>query len=675
MVILSYSCTADLIQVLPLESEYPILAKAARLAVSNATALHFSYLVQLDRCSNKITSRSRSEQEKCIQRLLSGIKSSDSNNDDDSDDDNDEKLQRLEFSGLRHIIGDQGNWLKRIFGSNNYRNPLFGSLTSVDFSGCAMLDPRAVHAALVLGSDRSNYDRCDLTPDIPYDDDNDGASSNIIYLNFQGCCRIDDKIVTEITRSPRFRRLQSLGLGGCSQTIGDECVQDILAHLRELRFLDLSGLKHITERSADDFPLFLAPDALESLELAGCELIRFSSLQRWSRIHLPRRRGYETNNHNRNSPPFSTIVDPAQCTSNYWETGQIQWVDDHDPLQSRKPMKKLSRLNFNGIGTPRRGLVAGALPYFALRSMGALQEVYLSGCEQVQDWEIEILARVCANSLSVLEMRSCCIGDDAVRAVGRYCTNVSDIDFSACFQITDEGMVSLCQNQGIYYEDSTSTSGSAAGVKTRRRRTTTPSIRSLKIAALLQITDESILAIGALESLLFLDVSNCPKVTEDSLRKTVKELTSLVEVDAKGIGKWGSAAATLYSYDDEPRYLRFVNGRPFHKAARNVRSEDACRQLCTVREHSKHVGQGVPLQPMYHCEDCRLIPSLNRGMCHGCSVHCHKKQGHNVFVGSFTRFYCDCPFDISKLHCQALSHYLIQTPSLVGADSTVVRSV
>ena len=263
-------------------------------------------------------------------------------------------------------------------------------------------------------------------------------------------------------------------------------------------------------------------------------------------------------------------------------------------------------------------------------------------------------------------MRACCIGDDAVRAVGLHCTNLSDIDFSACFQITDEGIVSFCQNQGIC-EDIYST------VKTRRHNATS-TVRSLKIAALPQVTNKSISAIAALESLLFLDISNCPKVTPDILAETVKDLAALVEVDAKGIGKWSSSVAALYSYDDEPRYLRFVNGRPFQKASLR-RSEETCFDVCTVRHHSKHLGQGVPLQAMYHCVDCRLIPSLNRGMCHACSIHCHKNEGHHVFVGSYARFYCDCPFGIvgSKFQCQAISCSRTQTqlPSLVDTNATM----
>ena len=651
-VVLSYTSTPDLVRVL--ESNHPILHKAARLALTNTRALHFSYLVELDPCRNSIHGGSsakkhdRNEQERHVAKLLDSIQNGKG------------KLERIEFSGLRHLVGDQGNWLPRLFSVNN-TNCVSRNLTSIDFGGCAMLDPRLVHAALLGGEDDTVSESITPQSTLPLASSTTEPKAHcpLLYLNFRGCYRIDAQIAMAIAKSPKFRHLRSLGLGGCSQTIADECVHAILVHLRELRFLDLSGLKRITERQITELEM-LAPDSLESLELAGCELLRFNSLQQWSRIHLPRQAGYETNAST--SLPLSTIVDPAQCTPTYWES-HMPWRESSngtDNFGSSQPMKKLSRLNFNGIGTPRRGLVEGALPYFALRSMGALTEVYLSGCEQVQDWEIDILARVCANSLNVLEMRACCIGDDAVRAVGLHCMNLSDIDFSACFQITDEGILSFCQYQGVH-EDVYS------NVK-RRRHNVTSTVRSLNIGAVPQVSNKSITAIAALDSLIFLDVSNCPKVTPDTLSDTVKDLASLVEVNAKGIGRWSSSVAALYSYDDdEPRHLRFVNGR----LLRRPTFDKTCPKLCTVRQYSKHLGQSVPLQPMYHCLQCRIIPSLNRGMCHACSIHCHANATHTTYLGSFTRFYCDCPFGVagSKFQCQAICHRT-QTSTLTIPDSS-----
>lgn len=629
-VILSYCSAADLVQILELKNS--ALLKAAKLTLSNTSALHCSFLLELGRCANHgacSKKNVRRDQEECVVQLLRSIQQKNS------------KLERIEFGGLLHLVGNQGRWLSHLF-----QGTLSSSLTSIDFSGCAMLDPMVVQRALVPPWTKNSDTSSPTRP------------SSILRLNFQGCYRIDAPIVMAIAKSDRFAQLQSLGLGGCSQTIGDECVHAIITHLKELKCLDLSGLKHITEQASVLFQFL--PEAIECLELGGCELLRFSQFLTWGRNFqrlLQEQRGHYT--------PQQRGMDFTQLTPSFWKH-QPEELLESNPLRARYPLPNLTCINFNGLGTPRRGLVSGALPYFALRSMGALREVHLSGCEHVQDWEVEALAIVCANSLTCLEMRACCIGDDAVRAVGLHCTQLTDVDFSACFQISDEGMMAFCQYQGNFDTSAVSCTGDAAPTTKRRRAIQVPSntgIKSLKVAALPQVTNDTVRAIAALDSLILLDISNCPKVTSEALGKTVCQLKSLVDVDAKGIGKWSSSVAALYSYeDDEPRRLRFVNGRRFQsklsaETATRQADKDTCYHQCLAMRHGKRLNptQGVPLQPMYHCLDCKLTPSMNRGVCHACMVHCHK--GHRTFTGSLTRFYCDCPFGIAgtNLVCQTIT--------------------
>lgn len=585
--IFSFSDASDFIKIL--ETRNPILIKALQIALSNAHSLHFSFLLQLNCCRNHGSGRCPDSQETCTGAIFKTISRERA------------KLRRLEFSGLRHISGSHGDWLSRIFGQFST------TLTSIDFSGCALLDPQQLHQALVPR--RSNV--------------SDNVSScSIRHLNFQGCYRIDSGIVKVIAKSFRFKLLEHLGLGGCSQSIGDDCVLLIVQNLKQLRSLDLSGLKHITDAASDAFQYL--PETLENLELAGCELIRFSWLQNWGDAlfqHL-----LSNEDHGR--------IDLGRLQSNIWR--------EHHSDDKRNPAGFYNwiKVNLSGMGTPRRGLVEGALPYFTLRSMGRLREVYLSGCEQVQDWEIEILASVCASSLTCLEMRACCIGDGAIRAIGIHCTKIADLDFSACFRITDEGIISFCQNQGVYDNIWNKT----------RRALVNSTIRSLKIAALPQVTDESISAISALQSLLVLDVHNCPKITSAALAETLADLTCLVEIEAKGIGQWGSSASIskVVQRGDTSSRLRFINGR-------QCSGKLTYFGVCFVRTHSKRLlaSQGVPLQQMLHCVDCKLVPALNRGVCYACSLRCHK--GHRTFTGSYTRFYCDCPFGIASVECQAIS--------------------
>lgn len=614
-VVFSYCNASDFVQLL--ETGDATLTQAVRLALSNASSLHCSFLLELDQCRNHgncSKKNARKEQEACILQLLSNVTH------------NTAKLKRLELTGLRHVVGNQGNWLNRLF-----RGSLATTLTSIDFSSCAMLDPRLVHAALVPPRSNNN------------NSEEEASTGTLLHLQFQGCYRIDAPIVMVIATSPRFAQLQSLSLRGCSQSIGDECVHAIITNLHHLRCLDLSGLKHITEQASMLFQFL--PETMASLELAGCELLRFTQLLVWGRQFLQEiEQGHQHQQHQ---------MDPTQLSANFWQ--EHPQLLNSCPPKARVPLPNLTRINFNGIGTPRRGLVSGALPYFALRSMGSLREVYLSGCEHIRDWEVKVLAMSCGQNLTCLEMRACCIGNDAVRALGLYCTQLADVDFSACFEISDEGIVAFCQYQGAFEKACSVSSGTASTQTQWTKRRVVPAfstLRSLKIAALPQLTNESVRAVAALHSLLLLDVSNCPKVTSEALAGTVKELSSLIDVNAKGIGKWSSSVAALYSYeDDEPRHLRFVNGRRFQNKSTTTSTKQPgevnCLEHCIVRQHGKRFDptQGVPLQPMYHCLDCRLIPCLNRGMCHSCSVHCHKD--HQTFVGSYTRFYCDCPFGIA----------------------------
>lgn len=622
--ILSYCNAADFTQILTTNQD-DALTKAACLALSNLDSLHCSFLLELDRCRNLSKTNERTEQEACVDQLLNSMSEK-------------PRLKRLELTGLRHVVGNQGDWLPRLFRGN-----LAASLTTIDFSGCAMLDPRSLRAA--LAPPRSTNETSETL-----------ATSALRHLQLQSCYRINAPTIMAITTSPQFAQLQSLGLGGCSQTIGDECVNAIITNLRHLRHLDLSGLKHITERASALFQV--VPESMESLELAGCELLRFTHLLAWGR-HLEQE-----------------MQRTAQLSSNFWQ--EHSQLLESIPPNTRYPLPNLTKINFNGIGTPRRGLASGALPYFALRSMGSLRELHLSGCEHIRDWEVQVLAVTCGQSLTCIEMRACCIGDSAVQALGIHCTQLADVDLSACFEVSDEGIIAFCRHQaGLVKANDNSTECGVHAKETKRPAVQGSStLRSLRIAALPQLTNASVGAVAALDSLLLLDVSNCPRVTSDGLAAAIRELSFLVEVDAKGIGPWGSSVAVLYSRDeDEPKHLRFVNGRRFHskstKRDTNPSRNRSGLNHCIVRQHGKRFDstQGVPLQPMYHCVTCRLIPSLNRGMCHPCSVRCH--SDHQTFVGSYTRFYCDCPFGIAgtKSPCQAVCHRPVESWSTAGVQS------
>ena len=96
-------------------------------------------------------------------------------------------------------------------------------------------------------------------------------------------------------------------------------------------------------------------------------------------------------------------------------------------------------------------LQEGELTFFSVFSGGSLEQVDISQCETVSDDDIEILATTCASSLRVLKAAGTAIGDVAIGALGTHCNNLTVLDLSNCFSITDEGVLMLCPTSGIYF--------------------------------------------------------------------------------------------------------------------------------------------------------------------------------------------------------------------------------
>jgi hypothetical protein len=218
--------------------------------------------------------------------------------------------------------------------------------------------------------------------------------------------------------------------------------------------------------------------------------------------------------------------------------------------------------------------------------------------------------------------------------------------------------MSLCPRNGAYRDDNQRVITLAAF----RSRRGCPALRSLKLSNIPYLTDEAILAVGGLrqdgvygklrsedgglKKLLLLDVCMCENVSSWALEMMMAECPSLIEVEARG-------TKCRVSRDSIPSTLRFMNGRRL--APCQAFSAMSSHRQCTVVDHSQRLKatQGVRLQPMFHCVDCKLLPSANRGICATCVATCH--EGHRIYFGSMTRFYCDCAFGISAgVTCKAL---------------------
>ena len=439
----------------------------------------------------------------------------------------------------------------------------------------------------------------------------DKCLANLKHLNLQQCFRVGPEVAAAI--AVNLCQLHTLLLGGCSPAIATADVFAILERLRHLKHLDLSGLKHVADNGYRFIQLL--PGSLQSLQLESCEGLRLGGLEVNQTLVATRP----------DPPP------PANHPANHPETSRL----------------KLIKINFNSIGTRWRPLFPGALSYFAMGK--CLRQVSLNGCESIQDWEISVLAVQCGATLESLELRACQIGNPAVIALATHCKRLTELDLSACFRVNDIGILALCTSQGVAIP--------AGDERQKRRRGNGSILKVLKLANLGTLSDASIRAMDSLEHLLVLDVKDCSKINSSALFQTISRLRNLIDLDARGIQGSTPSLPTLLrrQVDRIPKTLQFVNHKLLFPPKKDHPPTNAGNtRCCSVSVHSQRLtpSESVPLHAWMHCVDCELIPAYNRGICTACVSTCH--NGHNTFLGSWIRFYCDCPFS-GRFECQTLS--------------------
>lgn len=577
--------------------------QASYLVVSRASSLTLSYLVRLHRGTKRYKYAKR-YQEQLVSAILSNVQS----------------CKRLELCGLRHVTG--APWLNQVLSNGS-------QLVSLDLRGCWQLDPRLFQNVI-----------------------ESSLPQNLLHLNLQGCRRIDADTVLCI--ATKLVQLHSLLLGGCSQTINNDCLRSVCTKLRQLRALDMSGLKRITDVGATY--LMLLPPSLTVLTLSGCEKVRLSFLHLLGLLLSDRIE--QLGIHACALATSAGKIEDVFCfIHDHGRLGLDDFFSRNDAFRGWKNLRVLHA----DVGTHRDGMPPYTLGLLACFSFGALREVDVTGCARVCDKDVEILAATCANSLTSLDLKACVsIGDKALEALATHeCNKLAYLDISSCFEVTGDGVMQLCPTNGIFRHSSP-----GASVELVRDRNGCPALRSLKLAYLTDMTDDALLAIAGmiadqneeylgsdnsgLNKLLLLDVRGCPGITSRALGMVVSKCPSLIEVNARDTDAIQHRAA-LTSHVNAAHSLRIVNGRRLTSP-----STTSCSSSCIASRHSQRIenNQGVPLQLMLHCIDCGLVPSCNRGICRSCCEVCH--QGHNTYVGSFAQFSCDCAYAISGRECRAL---------------------
>jgi len=558
------------------------------------------------------------------------------------------QLQHLELSNLRGITGTA--WFSRL--SNI-------PLVTLDCSNCVHLDCELL---------RTYFCACEKT-------------LRHLYLN--GCRRVGPEILDCIRNY--HPQLVSLSLGSCSQTIKTEHVFQLLFALKSLKHIDLQGLSHIHDKvSPESETCFvdILPDSIESLNLTGTKPLRLISQDvfRTMNNYLNRSLEYmqavqgrvqdiQENLRALNNERINAN-DMIQANRHILEFQADVYIWKNEPLHRLK----LQHLVLDGAGHPRSGIFRGSVATFSLGR--CLREVHLAGCEGITDWEIQALAVNCGKTLTCFQMRAGAIGNPALQSLATYCRVLSEVDVSACFGISDDGIIALCQNwrRTERINASEFSSNEESGTRSpasKRSRISRPSLTILKAASLPRVTNKAIKAISQLESLIILDIEDCIKVEPSAVYETVRLLPNLVEVNAKGIALGLPTLSSMLRNDSKiSRSLRFVNQRSFHsqpsdvvsKVVRRTKAERKekgrpsgdLRSCCVVRSQSQRLSAAVPLAPMYHCIDCKLIPAVDRGFCIECKQQCH--AGHQTFLGCYTRFSCDCPFGLNAANvCRAIN--------------------
>lgn len=534
------------------------------------------------------------------------------------------KLRYLEILHLRGISGK--GWLPRLA-----RAPL----RTLDLSGCAGLDPSLLIDYLVARA--STYNSC-RTPIAR-------EESCLKSLNLSGCVRVGPRVVAAIANHQH--QLEALWLGGCSQSIkSSDIIHCLLPRLVNLRHLDLQDLHNLSDLSGQFMQVL--PVTIESINFSSCKFLRLAGIEALEaiQVHMNHQllgRGEQRDN------------DDNDVDSSPWASAP------------RNRHSKMIHLVLDAIGTPRIGLCRGVLAYF---SMGrSLREVHITGCEQVQDWEVEALAVLCADTLTCFQARGCRIGDPAILALAKYCKVLAEVDVSACFRVGNRGIVALSSKHLLDHgpqDVARSQLIIPGGLESR--------LRVLRLASLPGLTNVGVVAIANIKSLHILDVENCIEVTSNVLCNTILQLPYLVDINAKGIA---DSCASLTSLLRQaaisvplPTGLRFVNQRVFRSHSRtstlppDTEASDSAitaplcpnstlAKCCSVRTKSQRLGPNTPMAPMYHCIDCNLVPKFDRGICSACISSCH--VGHRTFLGAWDRFYCDCPFQVAAHNpCRAL---------------------
>lgn len=568
----------DLIDTLALRCSCNFFRFSSLHEIKQRRALSFSSFIQTSSRENSSKKQqdynrmdtsyrlSRDWQGMCVNKMLN----------DALDDEGSQRpcnYQRLDFCNMSHI--------KSLSLSCFH----FDKLVSLDLSFCSRLDPDSLMKVIVESEGSTT-----LSAPLPLKE---------LYLS--GCRRIKGEHISRLVQV--FTKIEVLHISGCSQTIDDDCVENIVSNLKELHSLDLEGFKRISDRSSS--AIFLHAKNLRHLNVDQCEGLQWTFFDPLA-ISLSQLL---------NSEITSGDIVNAFRTSRSEVASRFSSL--RDSLNFCSFQLEVANVSF-GPST-RGGLLPYRLASLAISSFWHLRELNVSG-SRIVDTDIEIVMLVCKNSLKSLEMNCCSrVADGSLQYISLYGENLVSLDVSACFALSDYGFAKLASCSQLH---------------------------SLKASSLGNVTDESVSHLQRLRKLIRLDLHDCSLISQSCIKRLLQELPNLIDIDVRNINRSGHKI-TLKDKEN----LSIFNGRKCGAV-----TDDATWNLChccSVRQTSQRVmaQQGARPRKMYHCQECQLLPKFNRGMCVACAAHCHKDH-RGVYFGAVTFFYCDCAFGFSAEECK-----------------------
>jgi hypothetical protein len=308
--------------------------------------------------------------------------------------------------------------------------------------------------------------------------------STLTSLDFSACRRISDHGITHLMA--KTTRLTSLNLYFCNK-ITDRGIKAVTHNCWDLEYLNLQDLYQVT-----DLPFFYDHEGdgrpavdkymlhkLKTLNLADCKELSDHGISEVSRRctlleHLTLAGCTKLTDH---GVTYLTVDASSGATRGQW----LKYLDVTFCIK----------------------LTDASVDVLVKRCKRQLQSVYLSGCVEVSDEAIQLLAREC-NGLQCVGLAHCRLVSD--RALESLADNlwIEELDLSHCQQITDAGIEAVARES--------------------------PGLRSLNVSWCRKITNRSLDCLMENCKLLrTVDIANCDVLAEETVSR-LRLLNQRIEV-------------------------------------------------------------------------------------------------------------------------------------------------